>query len=289
MTTAHRLFRYAHASGDGADPATKEALRYRTALFHGFKSLGDRPLNTRTAVDICRIIKGADVDVRVVPGTALYNEATGAIVYKPPEGASQLRDMLANWERFVHGEDPLDPLVRMAMMHYQFEAIHPFTDGNGRTGRILNLLFLVERGLLDVPVLYLSGYIIAHKAEYYRRLLAVTREEDWEAWILFMLAAVRETSVWTATKVRAIRALVDGTAARIRAQEPNLDAGALVDVIFEQPYCRISDVVQAGVAKRQAASVYLRTLSSIGILEERTVGREKLFINTPLLAELTAP
>jgi hypothetical protein len=151
-------------------------------------------VSTSTAIAVCRTIKGVDLDIRATPGTALMNEATGAVIYTPPEGQALLRDKLANWERYIHEAEDVDPLIRLAVMHYQFEAIHPFTDGNGRTGRVLNLLYLVDKGLLDIPVLYLSRYIIGNKRAYYDRLLAVTTEYAWEDWILYMLEAIRETA-----------------------------------------------------------------------------------------------
>src|SRR3990167_7313448 len=159
VTTADQLFRHLQADA-GADPATKEALRYRRALLEGVQALKTRPLTTRTAEWICTQIKGVEMSMRKVPGTALANDATGAVVYTPPQGEARIRDLLANWERFLHEEETLDPLVRMAAAHYQFEAIHPFTDGNGRTGRVVNLLYLVEQGLLSLQVLYLSRYIV---------------------------------------------------------------------------------------------------------------------------------
>jgi len=208
VTTTDRLFRFADRAAEArADPATKEALRYRTALHEGFRELAKRPITTATAVQICRTIRGVEMDIRATPGTALANEATGEVIYTPPEGQSRLRDLLANWERYLHEHDDPDPLIRMAVAHYQFEAIHPFTDGNGRTGRVLNLLFLVEKGLLKLPVLYLSGYIIRHKADYYRLLLNVTTEAAWEDWVMFMLRAVFETARWTREKIAAIRDL----------------------------------------------------------------------------------
>ena len=287
VTTTDQLFRFA-GEAVGADPATKEALRYRTALNEGYQTLAARPLCTATAVEVCRTITGVDMDIRATPGTALMNEATSKIVYTPPDGADRLRTMLANWERYLHDAEETDPLVRMAVMHYQFEAIHPFTDGNGRTGRVLNLLFLVDCGLLDIPVLYLSRAIVARKADYYRLLLSVTTEDTWEDWILFMLAAVRETSIWTTAKIRAIRDLLAATAETMRTEAPKIYTRELAELIFLQPYCRISNVVEAGIAQRQSASVYLRTLVDIGLLEEVKAGREKLFINPALLRELKA-
>jgi Fic family protein len=290
VTTSDRLFRFAGRGQEaGADPATKEALRYRTALAEGFHRLPARPLTTGSAVEICRTIKGVDIDIRSTPGTALINDVTGAVIYTPPEGSARLRDFLANWERYLHSDAAdTDPLVRLAVQHYQFEAIHPFSDGNGRTGRVLNLLYLVEQGLLDIPVLYLSRAIIQRKSDYYRLLLAVTSEGDWEPWLLFMIEAVRETAQWTTAKVRAIRDLLDDTVDRIRREAPRIYSRELAELIFVQPYCRISNLVEAGLAQRQSASVYLKTLAGLGVLEELKVGRERLFINPPLLRLLTS-
>lgn len=288
VTTADRLFRYARdAYAAQADPATKEALRYRTALHRGHHALTKRPLSTATAVEVCRIIKGVALDVRRVPGTALVNDNTGTVIYTPPQGEALLRDLLANWERFLHDAGEIEPLVRMAVAHYQFEAIHPFTDGNGRTGRVLNLLFLVEQKLLDSPVLYLSHAIIRRKAEYYRLLQAVTTEGRWEEWILFMLAAVDETARWTTDRIRAIRELLNDTAEWVAAESPAVYSRELIELLFVQPYCRIANVVEAGIAKRQTASVYLKALCDAGILREVKAGREKLFINPRLMALLT--
>lgn len=288
VTTMDRLFRFADRGAEAqADPATKEALRYRTALYDGFKQLAKRPITTATTVQICRTIRGIEVDVRSTPGTALANDKTGEVIYTPPEGQSRLRDLLANWERYLHEHKELDPLIRMTVAHYQFEAIHPFTDGNGRTGRVLNLLYLVEQGLLKLPILYLSGYIIRHKVDYYSLRLKVTTDQAWESWILFMLRAVHETARWTTTKIAAIRDLLDKIAEAIRKRAPKMYSRELTELIFTQPYCRISNIVEAGIAQRQSASVYLKRLVEIGLLEERTIGREKLFINSRFVRLLT--
>lgn len=289
VTTGDRLFQFAGTPTDsGIDPATKETLRYRTALANGFASLADRPLSTRTAVEICCTIKGADMDVRRTPGTALANDRTGEVIYTPPQGEPLLRDLLGNWERYIHDHGSVDPLVALAIQHYQFEAIHPFTDGNGRTGRVLNLLFLVSHGLLDLPVLYLSRAIIRRKSDYYRLLLDVTAHGKWEPWLLFMIDAVAETATWTSAKIRAIRVLLDETAQTMRAKAPRIYSRELAELIFSQPYCRIGNVVEAGLAKRQTASANLKALVSIGLLEERKAGRERLFVNPSLLHLLIA-
>jgi Fic family protein len=243
---------------------------------------------TATAIQVCRTLLDVTLDVRRVPGTALMNHATRQVVYTPPEGEALLRDLLANWERFLHDEDDVDPLIRMAVAHYQFEAIHPFTDGNGRTGRILNLLFLVDQGLLELPILYLSRAIIRRRADYYRLLLAVTNRDAWEDWIVFMLEAVDGTARWTTDRISAIRQLMRETAEFVRAEAYGAYSRELVDLIFVQPYCRIQNVVDGRIAKRQTAAVYLKTLGTVGVLEEIKVGREKLFINSRLMRLLTA-
>ncbi len=287
VTTADELFRHLDTSGN-ATPAAREALRYREALMEGYRALERRPLGVGIAQEICTRIKATQMSPRKVPGTAIANAGTGAIIYTPPNGVERLLELLSNWERFLHGSDPLDPLVRMAVAHYQFEAIHPFGDGNGRTGRILNSLFLVERELLGAPILYLSRYIIQNKEAYYRLLLGVTKDREWEPWILYMLNAVAETSAWTVDKVRAIRQLMAETKEHVQSALPKLYSAELVEKLFELPYCRIPHLVAAEIVQRQAASRYLKQLASIGILEEQRHGREKLFVNTRLLSLLSA-
>lgn len=286
VTTTDELFRHAD-DAEHADPATKEALRYRTALYQGFESLRERPLTTRTAVDICTAIKGVAMDVRRTPGTQLISDRSGNAIYTPPEGEALLRELLANWERFIHEQRDLDPLIRMAVAHYQFEAIHPFTDGNGRTGRVLNILILIQEELLSLPVLYLSRYIIQHKADYYRLLQEVTRDQAWEAWVLYMLRAVEQTARWTTDKIAALRMLQAQTADYVRQRLPKIYSHELVETLFEQPYCRISNLVNKGIAQRQAASRYLQDLVAAGVLREQVVGREKLFLHPKLIQLLS--
>lgn len=286
VTTADALYRHLDAEGQ-PDPATREALRYREALMEGFRSLAHRPLGTVTAELVCSRIKGAEMRVRRVPGTALMDRASDRIVYTPPEGEDRIRSLLAHWERVLHAWHDVDPLLRMAAAHYQFEAIHPFTDGNGRTGRVLNTLHLVERGLLRLPVLYMSRYLVQRRSDYYRLLLAVTTDAAWEPWLEFMLQGVEETSVWTLAKIAAIRNLTSATSDFVRIKVPKVYSAELMDVLFTQPYCRIRNVVSAGIVERQAASRYLKRLASAGVLREEAAGREKLFVNVRLLRLLT--
>ena len=285
VTTTDKLFASLHAEGR-SDPATKEALRYRASLMEGFRILDTMPIGTRLAESICTRIKDVDMKVRRVPGTKLANAATGETIYTPPEGEPLIRDHLAAWERFLHDEQQLDPLIRMAAGHYQFEAIHPFTDGNGRTGRVLNSLYLIQENLLSLPILYLSRYIIRHKEQYYSLLIDVTRKGAWEPWLIFMLDGVRETAEWTLRKILAIRDLERTVAEQIKTELPKIYSRELVEVIHTQPYCRIANIVDAGLAKRQTAATYLKQLAAIGILEERKAGREKLFVNGELLQVL---
>ncbi|MFW8745094.1 protein adenylyltransferase Fic [Mesorhizobium japonicum] len=286
VTTTDKLFEHVHHE-EQADPATKEALRYSRALLEGYKALNHTPLNTRTAEEVCTYIKGVQMSVRSTPGTALANDQTGEVVYTPPEGEQHLRDLLANWEKFMHNEADIDPLIRMAVGHYQFEAIHPFTDGNGRTGRVINGLFLIQEELLTLPILYLSRYIIQNKSDYYRLLLDVTREQAWESWVLYILRGVEETAIWTSAKIAATRSLFEDTTQYIRSRLPKIYSHELVSLIFELPYCRISSVTEAGIAKRQTASVYLKQLVDIGVLTEVAISKEKLFLHPKFMKLLT--
>lgn len=287
VTTADELFR--HVDSGGGDHATKEALRYREALFAGVGAIRQRPLSVTTATAICSRLQGRQMDVRAVPGTRIANPATREVVYAPPEGAELIREKLSDWERFVHADDDLDPLVRMAIAHYQFEAIHPFHDGNGRTGRVINILMLIDAGLLDEPILYLSRAIIVRKSEYYRLLRAVTAEEAWVDWIQYMVEVVTESAISTTRKIDAIRQCQEDIAERARAATSGGRDAQFLAVLFEQPYCRIGTVVDRCDVSRQTASTWLHALVGAGLLSEVKVGRELLFVNHEFLDVLVRP
>jgi len=287
VTTTDKLFEFADINEDRADAATKEALRYRTALYEGSKMVQRGMLTTDMAIQVCSTIKGQELDIRSESGTRLKNRATGKVIYTPPEGQKLLQAKLDNWADFMHRRTEFDPLVRLAVQHYQFEAIHPFADGNGRTGRILNILFLVQHGLLNSPILYLSRYIISHKAAYYRLLQNVTSEQEWIPWIMFILEGVEDTCSWTTDKIKAIRELMEHTAEYVQAKLPKIYTWELVELLFKQPYCRISNLVNSGVAKRQTASVYLKQLCDTGILKEIKSGRENIFVHPKYIELLT--
>jgi Fic family protein len=288
VTTTDKLLEYMDVpESRAADGATKEALRYRRALFEGTRKVQNGRITIETAVDVCRTIKDEPFDLRSKPGTTLRNIATGAVIYTPPSGQDVIREKLKNWQDFLTARGDLDPLIRCAVQHYQFEAIHPFMDGNGRTGRILNILYLVQQGLLDTPILYLSRYIIRNKADYYRLLLEVTTKQAWAPWITFMLDSIENTCNWTTDKIKAIRDLMRHTGDFIHRRLPKIYTWELVELLFKQPYCRIANVVDSGLAKRQTASVYLKSLVDIGVLREISTGRESLFVHPKYIELLT--
>ena len=278
VTTTDRLFR-SSLLDQSPDAATKEALNYKAALHQGYQSLTERPICTATAERVCSVIKSRSMTIRKEAGTALGSTISGDTIYTPPVGESVIREKLANWENFINQTTELDPLVVMAVAHYQFEAIHPFSDGNGRAGRVLNLLYLVQAGILSSPILYHSRGIIRRKDDYYDLLRTVTFDQDWEAWILFILEVIEESAEWTNQKIRSIREYREEVREELKIKVPKIYSNELLDVLFEQPYCQIADLVSAGIAKRQSASVYLKKLVEIGLLTEERVGRSALFIH----------
>lgn len=286
LTTNDELFKAASDEALPASAEAKEVLRYRQALNHGFRYIKERPLATGLFIEIAQLIKQTDFNVRRVPGTRIAN-SRGETIYTPPEGEAVIRDKLRELENFMHAEGGLDVLVKMALVHYQFEAIHPFPDGNGRTGRILNILYLVDRGLLNLPVLYLSRYIIDHKAAYYDGLRRVTEEGAWADWVLYMLDAVEQTSLRTHQQITDILTLMEAVRERVQREAPGVYSKDLIEQIFRQPYCKIAFLERAGMGTRQTCSKYLRELEKMGVLTGQKIGREVYFINHALFQLLT--
>ena len=284
ITTNDALFKAFSAKTGQIDPATKEVLRYREALWQGYNTLGKRQvLSTNLFLSIVQTIKKNRAGIRRIPGTTIANTTTGEVIYTPPEGETIIRDKLKNYEEFIHAEDHIDPLIKLALIHYQFEAIHPFYDGNGRTGRIINILFLVFHRLLEFPVLYLSKFLIEHKNDYYRLLRQVTAKGLWEPWILFILKAVEETALYTRERILAIRTLMIETMERSRKDLPaRVYSKELIELLFRQPYTKGQFLVDEGIAKRQTAAEYLRELDKIGILKSHKIGKETLYLNVKL-------
>ena len=288
VTTQDELYRAALDERAVTDPQTKEVLRYRAALRQGYEALKREKLSLSMVRKVCETLRGEPVDFRG-KGDKVYigNRMTGRVTYTPPSGGKALLTKLRNLETYLLGAGGPDPLIRMVVGHYQFEAIHPFTDGNGRTGRILNILYLLQAGLLDIPVLYLSRFIIQKKRDYYLALRAVTEDGAWEPWVQYMLRGVEETSLWTIGRIQAIRDLLDATVDRCRAELPKVYSKELIELIFRQPYCKISFVVEAGIAERKTASVYLQELERVGILRGEKRGREMVYRHPALLEVLT--
>lgn len=292
FTTNDELYRGLSINADSSrmSPHAKEVLHYREALWHGMEALQSRPVfSTNLTIDIVNTIKEHDAGIRKLPGTKIKNPSTGEVVYTPPEGEDLIRQKLSALERFCNeSESDLDPLVRMALMHYQFEAIHPFYDGNGRTGRILLILYLVLNRLLERPILFLSRFIIEHKTQYYRRLRAVTERQEWEEWLLYMLEAVEATAHQTTEKINAIYVLLVETIEQAKRVLPKQTfSKELIELIFEQPYCKIRFVERAGIAKRLTATKYLRDLERAGFVRAVKQGNELIFINQALWRLLT--
>ncbi len=284
ITTDDALFRAFTAKTSRVDPSTKEVLRYREALWEGYNELKKRPiLATNLFVKLVQRIKENQAGIRRTPGTTISNAVTGEIIYTPPEGEAIIRDKLKNLEDYIHGEDNIDPLIKLALIHYQFETIHPFSDGNGRTGRIINILYLVFHGLLDLPVLYLSKFVIDRENEYYRLLRQVTEKREWEPWILYMLDAVEETAAFTRKRILDIRDMMAETMEVVKETLPGrVYSKELIELLFCQPYTKGQFLVDAGIAKRKTAAEYLKDLEKTGILTGKRIGREMLYLNTRL-------
>jgi len=284
ITTQDELYKALTVNKMNVSPETKEVVNYRKAIFHGFDLAKKQGfLRVNDIVGIQQKLVDNTAGIRSTPGTVLKNDKTGEIVYTPPQDKAEILDLLTNYINHFNQMDELSPLISLAILHYQFESIHPFYDGNGRTGRILNILYLILNELIDVPILYLSSYIINNKPEYYRLLNQTNRTGQWEEWILFMLKAVESTSRDTISRITNIKDQLDSTIIRVQQKAPKIYKKELVELLFEQPYSKIEFVVNKLKVERKAASRYLKELENIGILESQKVGRETLYINKELI------
>lgn len=283
ITTNDDLYQALIADKKFESPETKEVLRYKEALWMGLERMKSRPfITTNLCIELVQTIKGNTAGIRKTPGTTLSNPA-GEVIYTPPSGEEVIREKLANWERFINEDDSLDPMIKMGLMHYQFEAIHPFADGNGRTGRILLLLFLKQTGLLEIPAIYLSEYIIQHKNDYYRHLREVTEKEDWEGFILYMLEMVEKTAIHGLKRLDQVTNLMEQTAEQIRINLPKVYSKDLVEIIFRLPYTKRQSLIDAGLGTPKTVGNYLSELEVAGFLTSKKVGKEKLYLNTALM------
>lgn len=278
FTSSDKLYK-AFSSTVESDPQTKEVLRYRYALWDAWQSLINKGLNIQLIENIYRKIKEKTDGIR---DSQVYVGNSINIIYTPPCCSEVLTEKLNNWIDFATNNNNIDPLIKMAILHYQFEAIHPFTDGNGRTGRVLNVLYLCKAGLLDQPILYLSKYINENKAEYYRLLRNVTEKGNWSDWIIYHLKAISETSQHTLGKINEIHNLFQQTLGKVKTELPKIYRYELIELLFHQPYCKISMINEAGLGSRNSAAKYLTELENAGILTSERIGKETLYLNVEL-------
>ena len=290
ITTEDDLFQGDVISGQFPSPAAKEVYNYTAALKIGLQRVRQQGfLRLDDVLAIQAALEGNRAGLRKLPGTVLKNEQTGEVIYEPPQDPAAVERLIGNFLEHFHRDEPgdPDPLVQMAVLHYQFESIHPFYDGNGRTGRILNLLHLVLHGLLDLPVLYLSRYIVRNKADYYRGLQTVRDAGEWEAWLLYLLRAVEQTSRETLTKVRGIRELMQETKLRLRRDLPKIYSQDLLNNLFRHPYTKIEFIERDFGVSRPTATKYLVALTKAGFVRKTKLGRTNFYINQPLFALLS--
>ncbi len=288
VTTQDELFEAQLFPEGGNSGAAKEVSRYRDALKTGFAAMQDNKglITNNSVIQMFQVLKQTTERFRATVGTALKNENTGELVYVPPQERNEVQQHMQDLERFINVEgtlDELDPIVKMAIVHHQFESIHPFSDGNGRIGRILNVLYLTKTGLLEIPILYLSRAITKSKADYYRLLQSVRDDGDWEPWIVYMLNAVADTSIETLDLIEGMRELIAVYKQRMRSEHPKIYSQDLLNNLFRHPYTKIEFVQNDLGVTRQTASKYLETLSDAGFVAKQYAGRQKFFINMPLV------
>ncbi len=287
VTTQDELYQETLRTSDTIkNAAAKEVIQYRESMYWGLAEMQKKGfISTNLLVGIMQRLRNTDENIRNTPGTKLANPSNKQIVYTPPEGDQIIREKLKQLETFMNdGEfSDLDGLVKMALVHYQFEAIHPFSDGNGRTGRILNVLYLINQNLISLPVLYLSYYIIQNKSDYYRLLREVTEKGNWAEWVLFIVKGVGETSALTLKKINAILQLKSDSEEKIKKALKASYSRELCDLLYSYPYIKIKILEENNIAKRQTASEYLKKLQKIGLLDMVKIGKETYYINKGLM------
>jgi len=284
FTSSDKLYRAFASNATKPDPHTKEVLRYRQALLEAWNKLNSDGLSIELLEEIYQQIKEKEDGLR---NEEVYVGNSYQTIYTPPAGKDVITKKIKNWIDFANAVDGIDPLIKLAILHYQFEAIHPFSDGNGRTGRVMNVLYLSKTGILDDPVLYLSKYINTYKNDYYRLLREVTENSNWSDWILYMLTALKETAIHTLKKVNAIYNLFQQTQEKVKAEAGDIYSYELVEILFNQPYCKIGFLIDAKIASRNTASKYLSRLVDLGILTKKQSGNESLYLNQELFTILS--
>lgn len=292
VTTHDELFQSDRAANHFTSAAAKEVSNYVAALHRGYEKVKAHGLITNSHIlEIQSTIVGNDAGFRALPGTDLKNEQTGEVVYTPPQEAEQVRELMTNLDKYINDESlsDADPLIKMAVIHHQFESIHPFYDGNGRTGRVINVLYLVKHKLLDIPVLYLSRYINQHKSDYYRLLQEARDNPDaWEEWVLFILEGVIQTAQQAVQLIRGMRDLMQRYKEKIREELPKVYSHDLLNNLFRHPYTKIEFVKDELGVHRNTAGKYLDELVRIGLLAKHKIGTENFYINSGLFDLLQA-
>ncbi len=285
ITTDDELYKSDAMTHSFASLAAKEVYNYAAALKNGFEEIKKSELLTNNCIlEIQARLEENKAGFRKLPGTALKNDRTGEIVYMPPQDAMQIQSLMYNLEKFLNDDEisDLDPLIKMAIIHHQFETIHPFYDGNGRTGRIINVLYLVKQKLLNSPILYLSRYINKNKNDYYRLLQKVRNEDAWEEWVLFMIEGVEQTSHQTTHLIQGMKNLMQNYKDKMRSELPKIYSQDLINVIFGHPYTKIDFVIREIGVSRLTATRYLNELVRIGLMQKEKKGRESYYINVEL-------
>ncbi len=283
ITTNDDLYQAVVADKKFDNPATKEVISYKEAIWLGFQRLEKKPfITTNLCIELVQCIKQNTAGIRTTPGTTLSN-TKGEVIYTPPSGEQVIREKMANLETFINENDSIDPLIKMAVSHYQFEAIHPFSDGNGRTGRILLLLQLKLEQLLDVPALFLSEYIIEKKEQYYKGLKSVTEKNDWSQFILYMLDMVETTAIKGLERLESIIQLIETTGQEIKEKLPRVYSKDLVEVLFKLPYTKRQNLIDINLGTPKTVGYYLIALEEKGFLKSVRVGKEKLYLNPSLM------
>ena len=286
ITTHDELFAYEQNST--ASPAAKEVQNHIAALHIGYEDVRDSGLiRVNTVLRVQEQVEQNNAGFRKVPGTILKNQSTGATVYEPPQDAVVIEKLMGQWVDFIHADDGFDPILRMAIAHHQFESIHPFYDGNGRTGRILNLLMLQRDGLLDLPVLYLSRYITSTKKQYYELLQSTRDTHHWADWCVYIIKGVAVTAKSEIRLIKNLRELMQTTKHRLRDELPKIYSQELLNNLFRYPYTKIEFVERDLGVSRITAAKHLDTLNAKGLVEKKKIGRTNFYINRPLFELLT--
>ena len=284
IITTHDDLYHAMSNASGASPAAKEVVSYRSALWQGYQLVKERDMiTTNMIVEIQGLIEKNKAGIRKLSGTVLRNVRTGETIYTPPEREEEIRMLLSNLEKYMNEDyDDIDVLIKLAIIHYQFESIHPFYDGNGRTGRIINILYLVLKGLLDSPILYLSSYIIRNKSEYYRLLQEVRTSEKWEEWIVYILTGIEEMSEETLKLVKKINIEVENMSMEIKEKLPKIYSKELIDLLFYEFYTKTIYIEKGLSVTRKTAASYLASLEEEGFLVSEKIGKERIYQNKRL-------